>query len=424
MPVTQRRDRKQLRHSIGLLLGALRQENGQVESNPSETSPHPAKITDATLAFGTDNEHRGRWVYATDSAGAHHTRRISASTLADRSITVSKDFPSLPTSSWVYELWEADLQPGTVHEFINQAISGVTRKGSVHVVDESFHTGGQVNTFALSSTWTGVKDLSWRSAFTGRQFASLDQPVTVLSANVAASVDSADFREGTGAAKLDLQDAASSAEALVEAGSAAVDGRGYDRIEFWHKSNVPLTSSNLMLELRQGSSSQESVAVPATGQGRWRYASVQLTSPESNGALTGVRVVTGSSDAGQVTVWLDDLKLVRANSETWHRVPREFWEVSPSRREFTLTECARFPYARIRATGVRAPFFLETDSQVSEIDAQYLIHAAAAGLLRSRGDRRGSDRDGSMRQADLYEQLAQGLRLRMNTPANIRWVDG
>jgi len=28
-----------------------------------------------------------------------------------------------------------------------------------------------------------------------------------------------------------------------------------------------------------------------------------------------------------------------------------------------------------------------------------------------------------MQQADLYEQLAQTLRLRMNTPANIRWVD-
>jgi len=28
-----------------------------------------------------------------------------------------------------------------------------------------------------------------------------------------------------------------------------------------------------------------------------------------------------------------------------------------------------------------------------------------------------------MQQADLYEQLAQGLRLRMNTPSNIKWVD-
>ena len=110
MPVTQRRNRKQLRHSIGLLLGAVRQEAGQIESSPTEASPNSTKLIDSTLAFGVDNEHRGRWLYATDSAGAQHTRRISASSHDDRSLSVAKEFATVTGSSWIYELWDGTNQ--------------------------------------------------------------------------------------------------------------------------------------------------------------------------------------------------------------------------------------------------------------------------------------------------------------------------
>ncbi len=423
MPVTQRRNRKQLRHSIGLLLGAVRQEGGQIESAPSETSQNAVKLVDDTLAFGAENEHRGRWIYATDSAGAKHSRRVSASSRDERSITVSKGFSVVAGSSWLYELWDADISPGIVHEFVNQAISGVTRKGSVETSDESFHTGGQINAFALSSAWTGIRELSWRSAYSGLQVTDLDGPLTELSGNVSASVDSADFRQGSGSAQLEVQAAAATGEPLAEKICSAVDVRGFDRIEFWHKSNGSLTSSNLVVQLRQGSSTHESLPVPMSVGGQWKYSSVPLAVPEKSSAVDAVRIATGSSDAGAVTTWFDDIKLVRSNSEVWHRVPREFWKTNTGTRQFSLTEDARLPYARLRVTGVRAPSLLESDSQVCEVDAQYVINAASAGILRSRSERRGAARDASMQQADLYEQLAQTLRLRMNTPANIRWVD-
>ncbi len=423
MSVTQRRSRKQLRHSIGLLLGAVRQEAGQIESTPSETSQNAVKLIDNTLAFGADNEHRGRWIYATDSMGANHTRRVSASSRDERSITVSKAFASVTGSSWIYELWDADISPDDVHEFINQGISGVTRKGSIGAVDESFHTGGQINTFSLSSAWAGIRELSWRSGFAGRSVADLNGPMSELSVNSTVTVDSADFREGSGSARLEIDAAATAGEAMAEAAFPATEARGFDRIEFWHKSNAEVTSSNLVVQLRQGSSTHESVPLPTADADRWKYVSLEIASPEQNGALDAIRVVVGSSDGGAVTTWFDDIKLIRSNSEIWHRVPREFWNVSAARRQFTLDDDARLPYSRLRVTGVRVPALLESDSQICEVDAQYVINAAAAGVLRSRSDRRGANRDVSMQQADLYEQLAQTLRLRMNTPANIRWVD-
>jgi hypothetical protein len=423
MPVTQRRNRKQLRHSIGLLLGAVRHESGVIESSPSEASQSAAKIIDNTLAYGTENEHRGRWIYATDASGTKHSRRVFASSREERSITVSKAFPTAPDTSWIYELWDTDLAPANLHEFINQSISDVTRKGSIEDVDETFHTGGKINSFALSSNWTGVRELNWRSGFTGAQIASLDRPMTELTANANVVADSADFRQGSASARIEVEAAASAGEELAETSFSATDGRGYNHLEFWHKSNVPITSSNLVVQLRQGSSTHESVPIPASEGGEWRYASIELAAPEQNNALSAIRIAVGSSDGGATTSWLDDVKLVRSNSEVWHRVPREFWRVASAGRKFSLTEDAQLPYARLRVTGVRAPALLDSDSQLCEVNTQYVINATAAKVLRARSDRRGSVRDAAMQQADLYEQLAQTQRLRMNTPANIRWVD-
>ncbi len=423
MPVTQRRTRKQLRHSVGLLLGALRRDTGQTESSPTETAPNAAKLIDSTLVFGADNEHRGRWVFALDSAGSQHVRRISASSRDERSLTASREFPSVPGSSWTYELWDADISPDDVHEFINQGISGVRRKGSIAVVDESVHTGGMINSFALSSEWIGVRELSWRSGYSGVSVADMDSPMTALSGNVTSNTDSADLREGSGAARLEIDAAASSGEVLGESIFSATEARGFDQLELWHKTNVATTSSNLAIQLQQGSSMHESLPLPAAEPDRWTYVSLEIAAPEKNDALDAIRLAVGSSDGGAVTTWLDDIKLVRANSEVWHRVPREFWRVDAAKRELTLTDDARLPYSRLRMTGVRSPALLSSDSDVCDVDAQYVINATAAGLLRSRSDRRSASRDGAMQQADLYEQLAQTQRLRMNTPANIRWVD-
>lgn len=151
MPATQRRTRKEIRQSIGLLLGAARQDGGSVEASPSETSPSAARIVDTDLAFGSENEHRGRWVFATDSNSTNHLRRAIGSSPDERSVSVSTPFPSTPGSSWLYELWDEDVSPATVHEFVGQAISETTRKGAVQLLDESFHTGGGVNAFGLSS---------------------------------------------------------------------------------------------------------------------------------------------------------------------------------------------------------------------------------------------------------------------------------
>jgi hypothetical protein len=310
-----------------------------------------------------------------------------------------------------------------VHDFINQSIAETTRKGAVQQLDESFHTGGGVNAFPLYSAWTGVQNVLWRSSYVGEQINSLDAPMTALSSDATVTTDTTDYREGAGSAKVVVSSGASAAEDLAESSFAAVDARGYDRLEYWYKVNSPTTSSTFILRLLQDGVSHEGRPIPGTVGDSWTYAVVQLSAPEFNDAITAVRIGTGSSDGGSATVWVDDVKLVRRNSEVWHTVPRDFWGIDQGSRKLMFTPDAQLPYVKLRALGVRAPALLDADSEVCEVESQYVVNSVAAKVLRARADRRGSARDAAYQQADLYEQLAQAQRLRMNSPSNVRWVD-
>jgi hypothetical protein len=411
-----------VRQSIGLLLGAARLDAGSVEASPSETSPSAAKIIDTDLAFGSENERRGRWVFATDSNSATHLRRVINSSPDERSLTVSTPFPSVPDSGWTYELWDEDVSPAMLHELMNQAISETTRKGAVQVLDESMHTGGGVNAWPLSSAWTGIKDLLWRSSYKGEQIAPLD--VAMSSFTIAeVSADSADFREGRAAAKMVIGSGATAQPVAQTASFAPKDLRGYDRLELWFKTNAQISSSNFLVQLYDDTDAMETLRIPATLGDSWTYAVLQLGNPEANSSITSLQVRTGSSSFGSVTLWMDDVKAVQRNTEVWHTTPRDFWQVDQPARKVMLKPELRLPYAKFRAIGVRAPALLSADSDICEVDAQYVVHSAAAKALRSRGDRRGGARDAAYQQADLYEQLAQSQRLRMSPPANVRWLD-
>lgn len=413
MATAQQRSRKQLRHSVGQLSGKAWMDAGAIESAPSETAPSAGKIIDQNLEFGADDEHRGKWVFATDSNSSTEIRRVRASSPSERSVTVSVPFSRAPDTSWTYELWESELSPTVVHEFIDQAITEATRKGSVPLTSDSFHTGGNVRAWGLSSTIAGIRFVQWRRSYTGEQLTSLDDAMTA-GANATVITDSEDKKEGSAAASITIAAAASSAETLASDSFAAVNMRGYTNVQFWVKSNVDLTSSNLRIQLNEGSTNRETLALPALNADSWTLVDVTLANPELDSAITRFVPQTGASDGGSATVKFDDVVTYRARAEEWVTIPREFWKVDRDRRELVLTADARVPYARLQVTGVQKPSLLTSDTQILSIDPGYVVNAVLAKTFRLL-DERG--------QADRYEALAQQQRVRMNTPSGIVWID-
>ena len=178
MPATSKQTRLQLRQSIGLAAEAVNIDAGAVTHTISETALSGAKFIDEYLPFGSEDEHRGKWVLWTDSGSSTEVRRVHGSNPDERSITLSVPLSATPTSSGSYELWDQGFSPIKTHDLINQAIRETYRKGSVNAVDQTYHTGGSIGAFALSSTWTGVRAVRFRKSFVGESLTSLDNAMS------------------------------------------------------------------------------------------------------------------------------------------------------------------------------------------------------------------------------------------------------
>ena len=412
MATSQQRTRAQIRQSIGLISDMLWQDNG-VTSSPSEAAPSAGKIIDQNLAFGSENEHRGKWVWYTDSNGANDQRKVLSSSPSERALDVSVVFPVAPDTAWSYELWNARVSPTIVNEVINQSITEATRKGSVPLTSDSFHTGGNVKAWGLSSSIAGVRFVEWRRRFTGEQLTSFDDALTA-GGNATVVTDSEDVKNGSNVNAITIAAAAGATETLATDCFSAVNMRGYTHLDIWAKSNVTTNNSNLRITLNEGSTVRETLTFPGLTADSWTRVNLELANPELDSAITRLVFQTGSSDGGSATVLLDDAVTYRARAEEWVTVPREFWSIDKDRRELRLAENAGVPYAKLQVTGVQKPSLLDSDTAISQIDPQYIVNSAASKIFRMLGE------DG---RAITYEALAQQQRVRMQTPSNIKWVD-
>ena len=427
MPVTSLRTRLQIRQSVGMGLNAIDQSGGSNTLQVTGGSSSDAWTVGA-LTMGATDEHRGKWAIATGGSSAASSnigfiRRVSASASSNGRLTYLTNWPVAADTSQTFELWKEFASPTLVHNYINQAISEATKKGAV-AYRELFHTGGNLLSYGLSSgsSAIGVQEIEYRSRWTGEQVTSLD---TVMSsaANVLAETDSANKREGAASARINIAAGFSSATVAATSSFGAIDARKYTHLEFWALSNITVTSSALQARLGEGSTNRETISMPALNADSWTYLRLVLANPETDSAITRFMLMTGASDAGSMTVWVDDVKFVRDATEEWTRLNRRFWGLDQTNRAVVFEGDARVPYALIKATVRRAPNLLTTDSAICEVDPDYVINSVTGKLLRSRSDLSGGARDAALQEADRYEARALKHYLSMGTPQGVRWLE-
>jgi len=413
MATSQSKTRKQIRHSVGLNTETVWLDAGSIESAPSEGAPSANKIIDHNLEFGSDDEHRGKWVFATDSNSSTELRRVRNSSPSERSLTASVTFSRKMDTSWTYELWESTMSPTLVHDFIDQSITEATRKGSVPFTSDSFHTGGGVHAWGLSSAFSGIRYVEFRRAFTGEQLTTLDNLMSSAT-NSTVVTDTSDRREGSASNEITVAAGAGTAETVATDSFSAVNMRGHTNVEFWIKSNITTTSSSFRFQLNEGSTNRETIAIPALASDSWTRVDLALVNPELDSAISRFVVQTGSSDIGAAVLHVDEVAGYKARSEDWVSVPQSFWRVDKDRRELRISKEAGLPYAKLQVTAVKKPALLSNDSDICEIDPNYVTNSATAKAFRKMGEVGKSDR---------FEALAQQQRVRMNTPSGIVWVD-
>ena len=425
MAANQSRTRRNMRQSIGTQLKAIDLDAGTVQRSPSAASSGDnLTIHDESMVFGGVNEHRGKWVVATDTANLTEIRRVTGSLPDAGTFTVSVPFSSSPSTGWVYEVWNEEINPVSIHQYIDDATAEASRVGAVRFESDSMHYSAKAQSIGLSDSFAGVTGVSYRVRFTGEQLVSFDDAMSTLSANTHLATDTENYMEGMGAAKISVSSSESAATDIAGSTFSAVDLSFYDELEFWVNTNVATAdTAQLTLKLLEGSSVKETLPLPALGADSYTHVTLSLANPEVDTAITSVRLATGSSGGSSKSVLLDDLRAVKSNTAVWDRLHPRRWKVSQTDKKLTLTN-APMPYSKLRVHGVKLPSLLTSDTQESDIDANFVINSAIAKHLRSTASRAGENIDAALEQSLRYEALAQTQRTRMHAPSGVRWVDG
>ncbi len=410
MAASQQRTRAQLRQRVGLRTGKIWQDNG-VTSSPTDDG-NAGEILDANLAFGTEDEHRGKWIWATDSAGASEQRRVVKSDPSEARLEPSVQFSAAPNSSWTYELWNTGVSPTQVHEYLNQAITEADRKGAVPLTSDTFHSGGGVYAWGLSSTIAGVRFVEKRTGYTGDLLTSLDGAMS-SGAGVEIQTDTADLREGAASNRVTVPAGMSTAAEVATDSFSSVNLAGLTHVEFWMKATDATTSSDFKLQLLNGSSAKETLDIPALNADSWTRLSLALQNPHDDSAITRFSLRTGTAAPSSNQIFLDHAIAYRDNAEEWKTLHHTFWSVDRDRRELRIDPGA-VDYNKLQITGVQLPSLLTADTQIVDIDPQYVVTSALAQVYEIDGDSVRSNRAAAQ---------AFTMKAKMKNPSNIKWVD-
>ena len=424
--VIQKRTRQQIRQSVGYNLGAM--ETGTAYDAGSTTT-----LISLTLV-GSDDNYNGKWLVVADVSNSNNTetRIISDYTASAYRLTLQQVLSFATAAGDTYEIWDRQYNPTAINEFINQAILDVTGQVYDPMESDDLHTDGKTARFDIPSNFSMVNGIQYRSEFT---WTSLHQCNSVfdssVDSNFTVSVDSEDYKQGTGSNKFVIAAGASAGDIAGDTFTAK-DISKYDYLEFWIKSTVSTSSGNLKIHLDESAITtstisagtiQESIDVPALSADTWTYVRASLSNSESNTAITAV-ALEYDSDLGACTVRLDDVKVVQNDSATWTNVPSHLWNIDKVAQDivFTRNGVQLTGYHLLKLKGGDKPALLTTETATCEIDDGYVINKATALALSATSGGPATDPDAKRQQAAFYFGMSEQNKRAFPFLVNVRTI--
>jgi hypothetical protein len=420
MAVLQGRTRAELRQSVGYNLGAIYVSSAS--SGGATTT-----IVDNTLVGGDDN-FNGKWVIFNDADGTSgQTTRVSDYTASSTTLTLSPAIAAISATSDTYELWDDVYNPTAVNDFINQAILDATGHAWDPVEKLDLHTDGGTLRYDIPSGVSMIKDIYYRNSVDFKRLhacaAAFDETVD---SDFAVSLDTKDKKQGAQSCKFVIADGASAGDIATDSITSA-DISGYDYIEFWAKSTVATSSGNLKILLDDTASCAsplETLSVPALSANTWTFCRVALSNPETDTAIISVGLEY-DADIGAVTVWLDDISVVKNDTAEWAKIPRNLWRIDKEAKDIVLDSYAHgvARYNLLKITGGDKPALLTSDSATPEIDEQYILARATALALASTAGGPATDPDAKNNKAGFWMGMAASARRAFPLLTNVRLVE-
>ena len=367
---------------------------------------------------GTNND--GQLRFVDDYVGSTTTGTIRGDVLTDA--TADGD---------TYELWASDLRVARVYDAINRAIRAVPRKASPALTDKSLHTSTQVKVFDLPSGMNGLSSVSYRTGNTrlvvNNADDAWDEQGTV--SGVTTSTDTENRRQGSGSSKNVVTAAVAAGTILSSKVIPAEDYSTMTHCEFFIWSDIATSAGDLQLLLDDTAacaSPLETLSVPALVARTWTWVRVALANPELDLDIISVGLKY-TTDIGAAIINIDGVEVTQDETGDWEHIHRNLWRIDKDQRRLVLKpevyNGSGASYALLRLVGRKKPTELDADATACDIEPEYIIMQATAILMRSRGDRRGANRDAAMIEANDLQGLALNALANQQIPAATRWLD-
>lgn len=419
MAVIVAQTRKELRQTVGYRTGAM----VAISTTSAGTT---TSFTDTELA-NSDGAYNGYHFVQTSGANDGSIRIVDEYTGGSKTGRFRTAMSSAVASGVTGELWAPDMPPARLHDFINEAIRGVTRKASPPVTNVSIHTSRRLTGYDVPTAVVGIQRVEYRSWVDHEDIENCDAAWSESNdADVTVSLDDEDYREGSGAVKLVVAGTVSAGDILASQ-VVSVDLSGMTHVEFWIKSSTAVAASDLALILSttaNAGTETEKIAVPATTAGEWQRVRVALANPQSDTAIISVGLEYDANAAAN-DIWIDGIEATREDSETWEPVHRNFWRIDKDQRKlfFDPEGVHQVGHSLLKLIGRQKPSELTTDTATCDVDPIYITEYVHAQVLRARADRNASSREAAHLEADRREAIAMRRLARIQTPSGVRWVD-
>lgn len=422
----------------GLVREAIRVAVGSNLGTPFVLIDADASGTNVTfltddISGGGASEHRGKFLVFTSGANNDGLiRRVTGSSITNNRTTLTF-FPAVTDATAdgdTAELWDEHHNPTSIHNFINQAVTDAT--GAVYdpIEDTSLHADSVTARFDIPADISMIQKVMWRSAVSSKSV----HPMGALfdetaDSDFTQSLDTEDKKRGGQSLKLVIAGTVSDGDFVTDS-ITGIDISRYTHLEGWVKATSALAAADFVIHLDSGTvladgTDLESLNVPATiAADTWTFFRIALANPELDTAIISVGLEYNANSAAN-TVWFDDLRVTKSDTEIWSEIPNQLWSIDRSARDLIFTVDARTKagYSLLKIIGGDKPALLNADSTVNEIADMYVIRYATALALASEAGSDTIDLDARRRRSEFWFALARESRASFPMLMNIRLVE-
>jgi hypothetical protein len=374
--VLQARSRLQIETAIGYNIGAIFE--GSWTSNASTT------VNTDTKWKGAADDANGKWLHITE-ADQTESGEIVRVTDDNGSGQLTHDaLTGTPSSTETYILWDEEYRPDAIYSYIDQAVIEATERFYDPVEDITLFADGKTNRFDVPSGISMVQKLMYRSKVTQKQIHDASSAWNSGS-GVTATPDTKIKKQGVASNKMVVSGGVGAGAVISFKDITAIDLSPYTHIEWWARCSKTTTAADLKLLLDDTAaclSPLELLDFPALTVDTWTFIRVALDKADGDKAIISVGI-EDDVDIGAETVWIDDVRAVNNDEQTWVPLPNRLWKVNRNAREIVLTNSGRavVGYNLLKIVGGDKPALLSSDSSTNEVPDRYIIARATALAL-------------------------------------------